>query len=213
MCILLIDRFRISITIDRVLSVCVCVCVFLPERVGFLCRKQNKQTFNSPSQHPNRQWKFILTHAADNNSFVVWQLPVDRPFWPATQICMLLVLCAQHYGLCVARCTTRNSISDSLSACGNNIWKFYVNRITHPTSTLKIHKYFSVVSWEPSPTTRTQWVEKSENKLISMTMHILRIDAAAAATPPKGCKSLNFVSLEWKFFFRIETNQMMKKKT
>lgn len=109
---------------------------------------------------------------------------------------ILLVLCV--WRPFVRRHATRNlrlplpSQQPVATIFGN----FYVNRITHPTSTLKIHKYFSAVNWEFA----RQCTRKITENVPHFNDNALRTDAAAAAAAaPKGCKTMIFIRMKWMF--------------
>lgn len=124
------------------------------------------------------------------------------PFLPATHICIFCSCCVFDMAasvFCSAPGTPKFGISDCLCLClcqqpvATIFGNFYVNRITHPTSTLKIHKYFSAVNWEFARL-RTQSTRKNTENVTHFNDN-----AYSGNTAPKGCKSLIFVRMKWMF--------------
>lgn len=176
--------------------------------------------------------------ATENNLFCIWQLPVDRPFLPAPhQICILLLfvlmcapvcldlmatslfVCVMHFDVPLPSPLPHTLAYSHYQPAATIFGNFYVNRITHthithPTSTLKIHKYFSAVNWWERMAQRdyrhahNEWkmlFEEEEKNTSHFNDNAIHIGAAAtsaaaaasAAATLKGCKSLNFVPMKW----------------
>lgn len=202
--ILLIDRFRISITIDRAPSA----------RRIFI--QKNKQTFGLNSGENGNDSNEFMCNEQRQQFIQCLTIAIWSPFLPATRICILLSVC-----VCVCVFDTGNRVFvHALDAVWNSITSslprnqpaatifgnFYVNRITHPTSTLKIHKYFSAVNRSERETTATTHAQRrthngwnGNRKTTHFNDNAMRNDAACGSG--RGTKGMPRVCilLQWKW--------------
>lgn len=144
---------------------------------------------------------------------VIWQLPVDRPFCLRQSefafcscSCSFLCMCLCAFDILrFARCTSKfhlafsRSLAHSLARCqqpaATIFGNFYVNRITHPTSTLKIHKYFSAVNREHGTTTHAHngWLKSNEKKNTTHFNDNAMLQQSSVPATLKGCKSFRIL--------------------
>lgn len=110
--------------------------------------------------------------------------------------------------------------------------ELHISTHTHPTSTLKIHKYFSAVNWERMAQrdyththTNTQWVKnvvrrrKKNTHLISMTMQFILVQQQLWQPQQQPHQQRHWrdarvwISIQWnQMFSKMETNQRKKRR-